>query len=161
MQIVEERPEHRAAVRSLLVATFGGEAEARLAEELRLDGDAVLSLVALLADGSVVGHILLSRLRTPQRALALAPLAVEPRFQRRGIGGALVRQALAAVRETGDDIVFVLGDPAYYERFGFSRDLGARYPCRYGGDHFQALPLRELAPVATEVAYPPAFDRLD
>jgi putative acetyltransferase len=82
----------------------------------------VLSLVAL-ADGGVVGHILFTAARLqpglPYRCAILAPLAVAPQWQRRGIGGSLVAEGLTLLARSGIQAVFVLGHPAYYPRFGF------------------------------------------
>jgi len=87
-------------------------------------GRGVLSRVAERA-GEVVGHVLFTECTLEGRAERvdlLAPLAVAPRVQRVGIGGALVRAGLARVAAAGSTQVLVLGDPAYYGRFGFGRD---------------------------------------
>jgi putative acetyltransferase len=65
---------------------------------------------------------------------------------------------LAARSET---LVFVLGDPAYYERFGFGVDTAKPFACMYSGPHFMALRLSDAAPLAGEISYPAAFDRLN
>jgi predicted N-acetyltransferase YhbS len=75
-------------------------------------------------------------------ALALAPLAVLPDFQRRGLGAALVHAGLDHCRQRETDVVIVLGDPAYYGRFGFSAARAAGLESPYAGDSFQALELR-------------------
>jgi len=94
---------------------------------LRSDGAVVVALVAVEND-EIVGHILFSDLlieaeQAVLHAVSLAPMAVLPDHQRRGIGSALVRQGLAICRERGKSIVVVLGHPAYYPRFGFSAEL--------------------------------------
>lgn len=160
MKIVPETPEHASAVRKLLVDAFGGDAEAALVEGLRADGDVVVALVAEDPLGAVIGHIVLSRLKSPPHALALAPLAVDPQHQRRGIGAALVREALRRAGAVGEAIVFVLGDPAYYGRFGFSRERASHFSCRWSGEHFTALLLDGHAPAQADVVYASAFDRL-
>ncbi len=82
-----------------------------------------MSLVAI-ADGAVVGHILFSPVALPGSPdvamMGLAPLAVAPQGQRRGVGGALVRAGLAACERLAIDAVVVLGHPDYYPRFGFA-----------------------------------------
>ena len=86
-----------------------------------------------------VGHVLLSRMTAPVRALALAPLAVATDWQRRGIGTALVEAALERARAAGSQAVFVLGDPAYYRRFGFRADLAAGFASPYAGPHLMVV----------------------
>jgi putative acetyltransferase len=61
----------------------------------------------------------------------------------------------------GEKIVFVLGDPDYYKRFGFSPELANAFDCVYQGDHLQALRLSQDAPTAGEVIYSPAFDGVE
>ncbi|MBU3029920.1 GNAT family N-acetyltransferase [Paracoccus marinaquae] len=117
-----------AAIDALLQAAFEGPDEARLVRLLRDQGDLSLSLVAHAA-GTILGHVALSPIGGDRPALALAPVAVTPRAQRLGIGSALIRDAIA--RSGGLPIV-VLGDPAYYGRFGFApADLDSVYagPC--------------------------------
>jgi hypothetical protein len=72
----------------------------------------------------LIGHILFTRLAVADTsvrhcALALAPMAVLPAWQRRGIGSALIHRGLADARELGHKVVIVLGHPGYYPRFGF------------------------------------------
>jgi putative acetyltransferase len=148
-----ERSDDVEAVRALLVAAFGGAAEADLVDALR-DDPAVwlgMSLVAVAPGARRVGYVLLSRVQVGSQdaaadrtgvGLALAPLAVDARWRRRGIGAALVRHALDDARACGERLVVVLGDPAYYSRFGFraARELGIDGP--YGnGPHMQAVEL--------------------
>jgi putative acetyltransferase len=156
-----------AAVFALHRAAFGGEDEGCLVEALRRGGQARLSLVAELG-GAIVGHVLLSDLAivTPAgevAALALAPLAVVPPHQRQGIGAELVRQSLAAARDSGHRIVVVLGEPAYYGRFGFSVRLAAPLESPYPPAYLQALELAPgaLAGVAGRLVYPPPFSSGD
>ena len=65
----------------------------------------------------------------PRRFALLAPLAVAPKHQRQGIGSAIVRTGFGAVRDAGVSRVFVLGDPAYYGRFGFVPERATLTPC--------------------------------
>ena len=160
-----EQPDDDDAVRRLLTAAFDGPAEARLVDDLRADGDALVSLVAEI-DGAVVGHILFSPLpiRSAHRvsqAAALAPLAVAPAHQGKGVGSRLARDGIDACRRLGLDGVVVLGAPAYYGRFGFSaeaaKDVGAPYA---GGPAFMALALRPDVTLAGEARYARAFAAL-
>jgi putative acetyltransferase len=164
------RPETAAdheAIRHVNRLAFGQYAEARLVDALREGGYARLSLVAEQA-GQVVGHILFSDLpiitgaRTVS-ALALAPMAVLPAFQRQGIGSALVRRGLEVCKEQGHRIVVVLGHPHFYPRFGFSSKLASALASPFGGgDSWMAL---ELVPGALDqlsgkAVYPAPFEPL-
>src|SRR5262245_59475859 len=109
------------AIRGILLAAFGREAEARLVDRLNASGKAACSLVAE-EEGHVLGYVMFSGIvvgdsATP--ALALAPVAVLPAFQRLGIGSALVSAGIERMRLAGHARVIVVGDPAYYPRFGF------------------------------------------
>ncbi|GHH24135.1 GNAT family N-acetyltransferase [Streptomyces rubradiris] len=113
------------AIRDINLAAFPTPAEADLIESLRADPTAWiegLSLVTADETGHAVGHALLTRCHidtTP--ALCLAPCAVRPEHQRTGAGTAAIRAALAAANALGEHHVVVLGHPAYYPRFGFTR----------------------------------------
>jgi putative acetyltransferase len=110
----------------------------------------------------VVGHALLTRLRVGDGAgLALAPVAVAPEWQRRGIGERVVRAALTAAEEAGERLVVVLGDPAYYGRFGFAPAArhGVTGPFQVAEEVFQALPLAAYdGGPRGHCAYPEPFD---
>ena len=140
-------------------------AEAELVDRLRRDGDLVLSLVATDAAQAVVGHVAFPRLRVESAgrefpAVGLAPLAVaddaSPPRRRRGAGS--VRGSRNCARQ-GETLVFVMGDPAYYTRFGFALETAQPFTCAYAGPYFMALRLADAAPRAGTVRYPAAFDR--
>ncbi|MEM9683986.1 MAG: N-acetyltransferase [Pseudomonadota bacterium] len=104
---------------------FGQPDEAQLVDLMLTDPSAqpLLSLIAI-GEGGAVGHILFSAARIPDaegetKISILAPLAVLPDFQRSGIGGRLIEEGLRHLTDAGVDLVFVLGDPAYYTRHGF------------------------------------------
>lgn len=153
-------PNDHAAIGQVTAAAFGRTDEARLIERLRADGDAMFELVAE-EDNAIAGHILFSRLWADREELyaALAPISVAPERQGAGLGAALVRAGLERAPEFGATGVLVLGDPAYYARFGFRREaaLGVNGP--YSAlEAFQALALSDGAfdrPLT--VAYPDAF----
>lgn len=164
------RPETRAdreAVRHVHRLAFGQDDEARLVDALREGGYARVALVAEAA-GEVVGHILFSDLPIQTEhgtvaALALAPMAVLPEYQRQGIGSALVRRGLEACRDQGHRIVLVLGHPRFYPRFGFSAQQAMPLSSPFGGG--EAWMARELVPGALDgvrgtVQYPPPFGTL-
>lgn len=117
---------------------FGQEEEAELTRAILADPTAQPAL-SLLAeeDGRPLGHVLFSRVRLPgaeagEPGAILAPLAVKPEAQGRGIGGRLIRAGLEQLRAEGVALVFVLGDPGYYCRHGFAaagrEGLDAPYP---------------------------------
>ena len=162
-RIRDEREEDREAVARIIRAAFGRREEADLLIALRgLPGS--LSLVAE-REGRVVAHAFFSPVRVeegPSLPLAaLGPIAVDPPEQRRGLGGALIREGLARCREAGVVAVFVLGDPAYYGRHGF--ELAAPHGLHYQSEAFDpAFQVQELRAGGLEgcrglVAYPDAF----
>src|SRR5688572_9883790 len=125
MRSILVRPEtssDRAAVRDVNERAFGQPDEANLVEALHSAGVATVALVAEVAN-TVVGHILFSPVEVERRAgerlVGLAPMAVLPTHQRRGIGSALVRAGLRECEAAGHAGVVVLGHPGYYPRFGF------------------------------------------
>jgi putative acetyltransferase len=143
------RPETLAdckAIWNLNQAAFESRAEADLVDALRAGGFVAASLVADEA-GETIGHILFSRLVIHSAsgavaALALAPMAVHPSRQRRGVGSQLVTEGLATCRKLGHRIVTVLGHPGFYSRFGFSADLACPLISPFGdGEAWMALEL--------------------
>jgi putative acetyltransferase len=166
--IREEAPGDLEAVCAVNRAAFGGEGEAALVRLLWADGEVMFGLVAEV-DGQVVGHVLFSRLPIETvtgetiSAAALAPLAVLPTWQGRGIGSALVRQGLGVCGRQGVPAVVVLGDPDYYSRFGFSAELARELETPWSGPHLMAI---ELAPGGLGdgkgvASYPQAFRQLE
>lgn len=135
--------------------------EADLVERLRADGDLVLSLVAE-KDGGLIGHCCFSRLTVHEgdrvaAAISLGPVAVLPAAQRQGVGQTLIRDGIARFKAAGETLIFVLGDPNYYARFGFASDAARRYRTPYDGPYLQALRLTDDAPLEGEVRYASAF----
>ena len=158
--IRREQAGDEAAIAEVVTRAFGQADEAQLTARLRADGDAIVSLVAE-AEGLIVGHVLLSIMSAPLRALGLAPLSVAPERQKSGIGSALVRAALDAARSGGWEAVFVYGAQDYYRRFGFSAALAAGFESPYAGPHLMAVALSESLPAASgTIGYAPAFDEL-
>jgi putative acetyltransferase len=161
------RPETEAdsvAISELVTEVFRNDAEARLIERLRNEGQILVSLIAT-ADQRIVGNIVFSHLpifaegRTIEAA-ALAPMAVHRDYQHLGIGSALVNEGLRICKQRGKDAIVVLGDPQYCTRFGFSSELAAGLRSKYSGPSFMAI---ELAPQVLRqtkgtAAYPSAFD---
>lgn len=159
-------PADAAGIRAVHLAAFPTAAEADLVEALGREGDAVVSLVEA-RQSEIVGHVLLSRMIVSGngrslRALGLAPVGVLPGFQGGGIGGALIEAALAIAKASGEALVFVLGEPDYYVRFGFSAETAAPFASPYAGPYFMALATRPdfAPPVAGEAVYARAFSDL-
>ena len=142
MNIAPEQASDISAVRDVHLAAFPTQLEADLVDALRTNGHAVVSLVARL-DDRIVGHIAFSPVTIDgAHGLGLAPVAVLPAYQTRGVGAALVRSGLTACRALGTPFVVVLGAPAYYGRFGFTRASDAGIANEYGvDDEFMVLAL--------------------
>ena len=120
IEIRKEEPQDFHRVFDVTTIAFGRDSEAKLVERLR-DVDGYLAFVAI-KDGSVVGHVSLSPVTLSSETgffLGLAPVSVLPAVQGQGIGSRLIRTALKQCRESGAELVFVLGNPRYYARFGF------------------------------------------
>ena len=149
-------------VRAVLANAFGGSAEADLVDRLRADEELVLALVAERADTSIAGYAAFPRLwieteRLSLAAVGLAPFAVAADIRRHGVGGSLVRRGISLLAERGEQLVFVLGDPAYYQRFGFDVAAASSFSSPYRGPHFMVLRLTTTAPLKGAVQYPSAF----
>ena len=130
-----EMPEDAPAIHRINESAFGQPNEAMLVAALRGAAGTYLSLVAE-QDGNVVGHILFTEVRVESRAgswnaLGLAPMAVLPAFQRKGIGSQLVRSGLDTCVRQGHTVVVVLGHPSYYPRFGFVPAVTKGLRCEY------------------------------
>ena len=154
-----EQPRDHDMVRAVHLASFPSSDEADLVDALRRDGDTVISLVAL-EEERVGGHVLFSRMAEPARALGLAPVAVLPALRRRGIAAGLIEAGVERAQLQGWDLVFVLGDPAYYRRFGFDARLAEGFASPYAGAHFMARALAITAPQGGKAEYARAFSAL-
>ena len=146
------------------VDASGDPGEATLVAWLRADPAWIpeLSLVAI-EDDRVVGHVVCSRGHLDERpALGLGPVSVLPRHQGDGIGSALMHAVLAAAEARGETLVALLGDPAYYTRFGFvpASSLSITAPDPAWGDYFQARPLTAYDGRGGAFRYAAPFDRL-
>jgi putative acetyltransferase len=161
MVIRLEKPSGLAAIRRVEEAAFAQPVEAQLVDDLRSAGDAVFSLVAV-EDERIVGHAMFSKMKAPFAALALGPVAVLPERQRTGIGGQLIRDGLARSEAAGWVGIFVLGDPAYYGRFGFHGERASGFQSPYAGPHLMALALGpgDLPVGSGSIRYAPAFASL-
>ena len=137
-----------AAIDALLRRAFPAPDEAQLVQQLCIDGDMVLTLVADDEDtGELAGMVAFSRMAVEIdgkaiAAVALAPVAVAARYRRQGVGETLIQAGLRHLEDAGAMLCFVLGDPAYYGRFGFSADWARGFASPYAGDYLMALPLQ-------------------
>ena len=164
LEIRLENPEDIPSTRAVNESAFGQVNEANLVDLIRSRGKASLSLVAA-RNGRVLGHILFSPVtldsqRYNPHGVGLAPVAVLPEYQNQGIGSRLIRAGLQMCREAGWDFVIVVGNPAYYPRFGFIAGRCFGLSSSYGDS--EAYMVMELKPGALKGAegmakYSPEF----
>lgn len=152
------------SIRKVNESVFNVPIEAHLVDLLREANKATISLVAMFND-RLVGPILFSPIKIElnprnMRGLGLAPLAVLPEYQERGISSRLVTKGLEECRYEGYDLVVVLGHESYFTRFGFKRaslyDLSNEYNI---DENFMALELKQgtLSAVSGLVKFQPEF----
>ena len=145
---------------------FGRETESLLLDRLRESGDLFLSMLVDTADGKIIGHVGFSPVKLKEdsaaNALVLAPVAVLPEWQGQGIGTRLIRAALVGLERQSVGRVFVVGEPAYFERFGFSSDQAAGFHSQNSGPNFLALNLSSGMDKNSTgtLIYSPAFTEL-
>ncbi|MFZ1815015.1 MAG: N-acetyltransferase [Rhizobiaceae bacterium] len=137
---------------------FGRDAEAEMALALIASPPHTISLVAE-CNGRIIGHVLTTEIRAPVRAAAIAPLAVLPEFREMQVGSQLIREAIHRSRSEGFEALFVLGDNAYYERFGFNSHMADPFDIDWQGPNFMALELRDgaLSGNGGRLEYPQQF----
>ena len=165
--IRRELPDDIPAVRVVNESAFGQPQEADLVDKLRVACPDALSLVAV-DEGEVVGHVLFTPVTIEAgdhvvAGMGLAPMAVFPERQRRGIGSELIETGLAERRQSGCPFVIVLGHAEYYPRFGFVPASPRGIRCQWDGvpdDAFMVLVLDEVAMnrVAGVARYRSEFD---
>jgi len=134
MLIRAEEQRDRTAVQAVNLSAFETAVESDLVDALRDQAQPLVSLVAE-DNGAIVGHIMFSPVSLsghPElRIMGLAPMAVAPEHQRKGIGSALVRAGLEKCKQLNFGAVVVLGHPPYYPRFGFSPSTRFGIDCEY------------------------------
>lgn len=158
--IRSETQEDHSAVEQIHKSAFRTDAESKVVNAIRANGNATISLVAVI-NKNVVGHILFSPVSTypptSEKGLGLAPLAILPARQKQGIGSQLIRAGLEQCRELGYDYAVVLGGPKYYTRFGFQKASTFGLQNEYGADDdFMVIQFRSL-PAGGLVKYSPEF----
>ncbi|MEI6431751.1 MAG: N-acetyltransferase [bacterium] len=174
-RICRERPEDIPTIRSVHETAFPTNAEANLVDALRNSGRLPLSLVGVVPAEKVVSHVALSPMtlqsadgrRVQEGIVGLGPVATLPEFRKRGYASLLIREALQLCREQGDILVFVLGNPAFYRRFGFEKaSIGNIFWERPGfEDAFQIVELQvgalaKFSEGRSIARYAPEFDAL-
>ena len=144
---------------NLIHASFSNKAESDLVKQLISDKDVLINLVVESSD-IIIGNVVVSKVTMePDIGLfcgGLAPLSVLPDSQSSGIGSKLMKEAIRKSKETGMDALFLLGDPHYYERFGFKV---SNLESHYSAEHFQELELTKdcLVNQKSKVIYANAF----
>lgn len=163
MNIRYEQPGDREIIREVNLQAFETETEANLVDALRNTGVELISLVAE-ENGEVIGHILFSPVTLSEdlRIMGLAPMAVLPNWQSRGVGSKLVNAGLQACKKAGYDAVVVLGHADYYPRFGFTPavNFGIRSEFDVPAEVFLVKELRKgaLKGITGTVKYYQAFN---
>jgi putative acetyltransferase len=168
MKIRPEQPGDQFQIRQINQQAFADDAEADLVNELRKTG---LSLISLVAEenAQLIGHILFSPVTLAGQKLAariagLAPMAVLPEWQGRGVGSLLVTTGLEYCAKAGYVAVVVLGHPDYYPRFGFVPASRFQIKCEYDvpDEVFMVKELRAAAlqGISGKIQYHSAFKQL-
>ena len=142
-----EFPEDQAPIHYVNQEAFGRNQEADLVDKLRKRGALTISLVAV-QETAIVGHIAFSPVeitseKSSFEALALAPMAVLPPYQNKGIGSQLVTAGLEECLRLGHEIIVVVGHPNYYPRFGFVPANPKGIECEFEAPH-EAWMIKEL-----------------
>ncbi|TVQ99467.1 MAG: N-acetyltransferase [Desulfovibrionales bacterium] len=147
IEIRPEEPQDQNSIHRLNLAAFENGPEAALMDALRSSCKEYLAFVAV-EDGVVVGHILFTPVTvdgSDVTGMGLAPMAVLPSYQRKGIGSRLVRHGLDHLRQSGCPFVIVLGHPEYYPRFGFEQASRYRLVSQWEGVPDEAFMVAVLA----------------
>jgi putative acetyltransferase len=162
VEIRDERAEDAQAIRRVTNAAFklnshASGTEAAIIEALREANALTVSLVATM-DNEVVGHVAFSPITIDGRNLSwfgLGPVSVKPELHGHGIGSALIREGLSRLKQAGATGCVLLGDPAFYRRFGFENDPALHYegaPAQY----FMSLYFHDVNP-SGKVAFHKGF----
>lgn len=162
VEIRNEFPADVPAIEAVTIAAFlnvpdSARTEHFIVTALREAGQLAVSVVAV-AEGRVIGHVAASPVSLPDGTpgwYGIGPISVLPPYQRRGVGARLMREALRTLREKGAAGCVVLGEPAYYARFGFLADPALVFP-GVPPEYFQAVSFGASRPRGV-VSYHAAF----
>lgn len=157
MLVRRERSDDVAAVRALIGRAFGGDGpepvEVGLLDALRADGGWCPEFSLVVEEhGDPIGHVVATRGTVGEApALGVGPVAVEPAHQCRGVGSALMHALMGAAQARDETLLALLGEPAYYRRFGFrpASTMGILAPDAAWGTYFQARALVPDSPTGT------------
>jgi putative acetyltransferase len=163
MIIRPETPNDATAIEALTRAAFlnaphTSHTEQFIVKALRSADQLTISLVAE-DEGQLIGQVTISPVTISDGSTGwygLGPISVLPEKQQQGIGSQLMRQSLAELRKKGATGCVVVGDPAYYQRFGFQADRRLIYP-DLPAEYFMLISLRDEIPTGT-VRFHAAFD---
>ena len=170
MAVTIERaaPKDAFDIDEILNGCFPRPAEAMLVKQLAIDGDLVLLLIARDETHAPMGLVALSRMHVaiggdPAPSVALAPLALLPAYRRSGVDAALVQAAIDEMRQAGALLMIVLGEPHFYDKFGFSAATARGFDSSYAGPYFLALELQGGLPCGPRglADHAPAFAALE
>lgn len=166
----QEKQADFADVFELNKIAFGQENEAKLVDALRNNPTAFVPELSIVAteNNRIVGHILFTKINIKDEqansyeSLGLAPMAVRPELQKKGIGGQLVRKGLEVAKGLGFKSIIVLGHERYYPKFGFepAEKWNVKSPFDVPSDVFMAIELVEdgLKNMSGTVIYPKEFE---
>ncbi|MGB3625978.1 MAG: N-acetyltransferase [Henriciella sp.] len=151
-------PDDAEDIGALNDAAFGTPDEAKIVARLAEDGDSLASLIAH-NDREILGHIQFFRILINGNDIGagLGPMSVVPERQKSGIGRGLIKLGMTMMEGQGRQLVFVLGHPDYYPKFGFSPGVAARYEAPWSGPAFMGIELSPAAPRTGTLTYPGAF----
>ncbi len=155
MEIRNSTETDRAEIGEIHIKAFGEDKGPEIADLVNglLDDETAMPLLSLVAveNGQLIGHILytkavLTRTDKPVSVQLLAPLAVLPDTQTKGVGSKLIKEGLRKLKESGVELVFVLGHPEYYPRCGFitAGAFGFEAPYPIPDEHAGAWMVQEL-----------------
>lgn len=164
MNIRSERTEDIDAIFAIHASSFEGDQEALIVDDLRASGELLCSLVADRG-GVLLGHVAVSKasmVKVDMAVAAIGPIAVVERCRRQGVGSALMEAAISWLDAHRFGLTVLLGDPAFYQRFGFKPAAPAGLRCTWTTtEAFQMRCLTDACPdiPSGDVRWSAAFDR--
>lgn len=152
------RPEDSFQISSVITEAFNSTAEAEIIRRLQREHDDIDAWV-ILHKTRLVGALQFYKITLKNRYVAgLGPVGIHPDFQRKGFGTTLIKKGMEVLKsETDYPLLFVLGHPEFYPRFGFSAKLGNQFIAPWSGPSFMAMPLQTDSPQDGTLTFPKAF----